>query len=435
MILSSILTIDPEKVDRDLGFLMQCFREVLEEEGEQTLADYLPWQGGATPPLDLLLSERLSQAYSLAFQLLSMVEQNAAVQRQRLTETEQGLTAMQALWGQCLQQVQERGSATLTLPRPCRGYRSNWCSPRTPPKRNGRSCLSITAPSISYWSNAKIRSGRRMSSTYPRGHQGGADLALAHRRNFFAKTGCRLRTAEYHSLPVHRLSRCPPRSGCPTAASLGKYCGFQPELLRSPRSLPRLRFGTWVGGDCDGHPLVTAEVTQETLADLQRHALQLLHHQLSELAHQLSLSDRFQQPPPILTSALARLAAQLGERGQGAIPQNPEESWRHLVNLMLARLPVGRTLPGSGRVERDTTRYQRAAELLDDLSVLSDALVEVGAGRLAVHAVWPVMRVVQTFGFHLASLRSPPEQRLSRPRARATAHRRRASARRLSPVG
>ncbi len=48
MILSSILVIDPDKVDRDLGFLMQCFREVLEEEGEQTLADYLPWQGGAT---------------------------------------------------------------------------------------------------------------------------------------------------------------------------------------------------------------------------------------------------------------------------------------------------------------------------------------------------------------------------------------------------
>src|SRR6185295_6168202 len=53
--------------------------------------------------------ERVSQAYAIAFHLLGMVEQNASIQRQRLAEAEHGLTAMQALWGQCLQQVLERG--------------------------------------------------------------------------------------------------------------------------------------------------------------------------------------------------------------------------------------------------------------------------------------------------------------------------------------
>lgn len=85
MILSSILTIDPNKVDRDLSFLMQCFREVLEEDGEQQLARSLPWQEDKTFPVAIEPSERLAQAYSIAFQLLSMVEQNAAVQLQRLT--------------------------------------------------------------------------------------------------------------------------------------------------------------------------------------------------------------------------------------------------------------------------------------------------------------------------------------------------------------
>src|ERR1700730_2277305 len=108
MILSPILTLDPAKVARDLEFMMRCFREVLEESGELALARQLPWSETEslapreTPP------ERLSQAYSIAFHRLGMVEQNAAVQRQRLAEAEHGLAAMQALWGQCLQQMLEQ---------------------------------------------------------------------------------------------------------------------------------------------------------------------------------------------------------------------------------------------------------------------------------------------------------------------------------------
>jgi hypothetical protein len=57
--------------------------------------------------------ERLSQAYSIAFHLLSMVEQNAAVQWQLLTEAEHGLVAMQAVWG-----LPHRGLADETSWRP-----------------------------------------------------------------------------------------------------------------------------------------------------------------------------------------------------------------------------------------------------------------------------------------------------------------------------
>jgi hypothetical protein len=43
MILSPILTLDPSKLERDLAFLMACFRDVLEESGEALLARHLPW--------------------------------------------------------------------------------------------------------------------------------------------------------------------------------------------------------------------------------------------------------------------------------------------------------------------------------------------------------------------------------------------------------
>src|ERR1700704_3361714 len=114
MILSPILTLDPLKVERDLRFLMDCLTEVLEESREHALASQLPWRRTVSHPSPDAISpekispERLSRAYSLAFHLLSMVEQNAAIQQQRSTEETHGLSAMQALWGQCLQQVADR---------------------------------------------------------------------------------------------------------------------------------------------------------------------------------------------------------------------------------------------------------------------------------------------------------------------------------------
>ena len=119
MLLSPILTLDSAKVERDLAFLMECLRHVLEQAGEPALAARLPWIGTAPSDADAISLERLSQAYSMAFHLLNMVEQNAAVQQHRATEAEHGLTAMQALWGQCLQQLVDRAGILDDHPRPC----------------------------------------------------------------------------------------------------------------------------------------------------------------------------------------------------------------------------------------------------------------------------------------------------------------------------
>ena len=72
MILSPILTLNPEKVERDLAFLMECFREVLEEAGECALAGRLPWSGNGGDASGDIPAERLLQAYSIAFHLLSL---------------------------------------------------------------------------------------------------------------------------------------------------------------------------------------------------------------------------------------------------------------------------------------------------------------------------------------------------------------------------
>ncbi len=89
----------------------------------------------------------------------------------------------------------------------------------------------------------------------------------------------------------------------------------------------------------------------------------------------------------------------LGERGRQAIERNPKEPWRQMVNLILARLPSERSLS-----EQQEGLYRHAMKLLSDLGHLCRVLRESGATRLATEDVEPIIRTVQTFGFHLAVL-------------------------------
>ncbi|TVR47951.1 MAG: phosphoenolpyruvate carboxylase, partial [Planctomycetota bacterium] len=175
------------------------------------------------------------------------------------------------------------------------------------------------------------------------------------------------------------------------AASTGRPA----EELTDIDQLPTLTFGNWVGGDRDGHHLVTATVTAQTLRELRESALEILRNRLIQLGASLSLSRRLHDMPYGLRAALAA-AANLGEVGERALARNPEEPWRQFVNVMLARLPDGNPdAPG---------RYRHPRELADDLATLVESLRAVGADRLATVEVLPLQRLVASFGFHLAAL-------------------------------
>ncbi len=178
--------------------------------------------------------------------------------------------------------------------------------------------------------------------------------------------------------------------------------GFEPELLRAPGTMPRIRFGTWVGGDRDGHPGVTAEVTAENLERLRVNALVVARQQLAGLAEQLSLSSWMQAPPALLEEGTARLESALGDSKPAA--SRLGEPWRWYVELMVARLPLEESPGQLARLCQEEGRYVRAAEVIADLDRLHASLTEIGAVRLAESDVQPVRRALEVFGFHLAQL-------------------------------
>jgi phosphoenolpyruvate carboxylase len=394
MILSPILTFDAVKVERDLAFVMTCFREVLEEAGEGALARCLPWGEGDCAAPAGVPRERMVQAYSIAFELLSLVEQNAAIQHQRDTERTGGLAAMPALWGQCLRQTIDAGVAPEDIAASLRDMRIDLVltthpteAKRTIVLEHHRSLyLALVRRENPVWTPYEQRAIRDEIKLL---------LALLWRTGeiFLLKPDV---AAERRNI-LHYLAGVFP-DVLPVID--GRLQQTWPELgldageLRRPERLPSYSFSTWVGGDRDGHPLVTASVTRDTLDELRRAGIALVRRHLTALRRHMSLSDRLQPPSPALLARVDRAAARLGDRGLRLVDAEPGETTRQLVALMLARLPDA----GS-----DRESYADAGELMDDLQALYDALASE-TPRIADDAVAPVMRIVQTFGFHLASL-------------------------------
>ena len=251
--------------------------------------------------------ERLSRAYSIAFHLLSLVEQNAAIQQQRSTEAAHGPSALQALWGQCLEQLRDRGLTADQIAATLQRMQVELVltahpteAKRTIVLEHHRSLyLLLVKRENQVWTPNEQRAIRDEFKTL---------LSLLWRTGeiFLHKPDV---AAERRNVMHYLYSVFPdvlPALDGRLRQSW-EHLGFDPDLLRAPEQLPRCRLGTWVGGDQDGHPLVTPDVTRQTLEDLRLHGLLLLQRQLVALGRQASLSDRLEPPPPALSARVSAL--------------------------------------------------------------------------------------------------------------------------------
>ena len=182
-------------------------------------------------------------------------------------------------------------------------------------------------------------------------------------------------------------------------------CGARP-----PSFAPFLRWGTWVGGDRDGNPAVTAEVTRAAMAIQTDHALRGMEAAARRIARTLSVSERDVPPSRALRRALDRDAGELPEVASELGRTLSDAPHRRKLGLAAHRLAATR-LGTRGA-------YAGPSEFLTDIETLQRSLEAGGAPRLAWGELQHLRWQVETFGFHLASMevRQHSERAGDRPR-------------------
>jgi phosphoenolpyruvate carboxylase len=176
--------------------------------------------------------------------------------------------------------------------------------------------------------------------------------------------------------------------------------------LQPPVVPPFLRFGSWIGGDRDGHPAVTADVTAETIRIHADHVLRGHEAVATRLSQTLAVKIRDPHVPPALVGRLAADADIFPDLARSLLERFPDEPFRQRLGFIAQRLRrtrarlVGQS-PGSVGA---TTGYANAAALVAELRELQGALVEARLPRSAWGEVQDFVWQVETFGFHLANL-------------------------------
>ena len=159
---------------------------------------------------------------------------------------------------------------------------------------------------------------------------------------------------------------------------------------------PLLGFGSWIGGDRDGNPHVTPDVTLEALELMRDRCLAFLGRRLEVLAERLSYSERVTGQADGIAEMLERGAELFPELTERMRERNAEEPYRRAFTYAHERVRAARR----GRAGA----YAGPDELLADLRAAAHALSQGPGGAAAAGDLHDVIRQVEVFGFHFARL-------------------------------
>ncbi|MFC8846127.1 MULTISPECIES: phosphoenolpyruvate carboxylase [unclassified Micromonospora] len=171
----------------------------------------------------------------------------------------------------------------------------------------------------------------------------------------------------------------------------------------SPTARP-LTFGTWIGGDRDGNPFVTPQVTGEVLRIQHEHGIAATEAAMEHLINEVSVSRRLRGVSLDLSASLAADLDALPEVAPRFRRVNAEEPYRLKARCVKAKLANTRERLRRGTPHVPGRDYQGAAELIADLELLRASLARNAGQLTAVGRLASTIRTVSAFGLHLATM-------------------------------
>jgi len=389
------------KVYHDLEYLLICLKEVMIESGENELAGDIPWISGNTDFGDKKFSEKHLQLYSTCFQLLNIVEVNGAVQSRRKTEGGISPDKITGLWSYNIELLKENGFRAEEIA-------AQLSKIHVEPVLTAHPTEAKRTVMLEHLRNLYLLVVKRENTMYNalEQEQIRKDIKIDLHRIW--------RTSDvYTEKPdvsfeldniIHYLTQVFPeviRLHDQRLIQAWQKAGFDQQLIRKADSFPKISFGNWVGGDRDGHPMVTAKVTGKTLLKLREKAFEVIRKELSVLQKNLSFNVTINQLSPAFQKKYAHLYKEIRLKNDSFRITYKTEAFKQFLVFILAKIPVSTE---KEYVNEDKPLYRLPAELTEDLYLVKKELIRYGASEIAYSDMNDAIRIVTTFGFHLAKV-------------------------------
>src|SRR6056297_2731334 len=259
------------KIQNDLAYLHACYVEMLRDIGEDNVADAI--EKGHHSKTE---SEKISKAFSLYFQFITIVEENAAVQLRRKLEDEYGLARISGLWGKTLQELKDQSITEQDILEKLPDI-------SVEPVLTAHPTESKRSTVIDQLRSVYLLMVKRENQMWTKNEEKQIrdEIITAMQRLWNTGQVFLHKPSIQDELRnvMHYLTNVFPKI-IPLLdqrfREAWENAGFNTGLLNDYKKYPKVSFGNSVGGDRDGHPFVTDQVTRETLMDLRKQALHLL---------------------------------------------------------------------------------------------------------------------------------------------------------------
>lgn len=161
------------------------------------------------------------------------------------------------------------------------------------------------------------------------------------------------------------------------------------------------QFGSWIGGDRDGNPFVTTEVTEHAVKHSAKATLQHYLAQLKQLGSYLSIANHSVELPEHFYDQLNSILERSGE-ADNIKSRNPGEVFRQIIYCIVKRLTAN--LYQLSTDSKQSIAYASASEVAYDLRVIEDGLIAAKCESLCMNYIRPFRHGIEAFGFHTTNL-------------------------------